>query len=186
MLLKKISMKNNKVFASVIACFCLLLAACSNTPEEYFDQAVLNSNMLFGFADDIQLRELEQPSATMENGKVVPMKRSKSMAEKIEFVEAALKKIKALKETAETKEMLQNSIALHEFVLPVYKNEYMQLAALYDNGAAKEQIEMQAKAIHDKYFQQYAALSDKLIVSGRAYAAKNGIKLNEVNPVPKF
>jgi hypothetical protein len=177
-------MKNSKVFASVIACICLLLAGCSNTPEEYFDQAVLNSNMLFGFADDIQLRQLESPGATMENGKVVPMKRSRVISDKIAFAEAALKKIKALKQTAETKEMLQHSIALHEYVLPVYKNEYMQLAALFDNGAAKEQIAAQAKVIHDKYFTQYAALSDKLITSGRAYAAKNNIKLKEINPVP--
>jgi hypothetical protein len=179
-------MKSNPLYVSIIACLCCLLYACSNTPQEYFGQAVLNSNMLFGFASDIELRQLESPSATMEEGKVVAMKRSKVITDKIEYVEAALKKIKGLNETAETKEMLENSIALHEYVLPVYKNEYMQLAGLYDKGASKEQIETQVKAIYDKYYQQYITLSEKLLTSGKAYAAKNGIQVQEVNPSPSF
>jgi hypothetical protein len=119
-------------------CCCLLFTACNTaTPERYFGVAVLSSNMFQGFADEGQLRDFESPSVKMaeNNGQPVPMQRSEVIGTKIEFVEGNFKDLKDLKETADTKDILQNSLALYEYVLPVYKNEYVQLAKLYDTGA---------------------------------------------------
>ena len=116
-----------------ILCFYLLplcMGCNSVTPEKCFDIAVLNSNMLVGFANEGQIRELESPSVKMsENGNgTVAMSRSDLVQAKVDFVEANLKKLKGLKETEDQKEMVQASLALHEYILPVYKTEYQQLA----------------------------------------------------------
>src|SRR6187200_2300676 len=126
-----------------ILCFYLLplcMGCNSVTPEKCFDIAVLNSNMLVGFANEGQIRELESPSVKMsENGNgTVAMSRSDLVQAKVDFVEANLKKLKGLKETEDQKEMVQASLALHEYILPVYKTEHQQLARLYDEGASKE------------------------------------------------
>ncbi len=72
---------------------------------------------------------------------------------------------------------MQASIALHEFVLPVYRNEYQQLAKLYDDGAAKEKIEALASGIGTKYGPGVAVLFERLTAAGKAYASKHDIKV---------
>jgi len=51
------------------------------------------------------------------------MSRSDVVQAKVDFVETNLKKLKGLKETEDQKEMVQASLALHEYILPVYKTE---------------------------------------------------------------
>jgi hypothetical protein len=178
--LQKIYMK--RFLFLVLAFFYYVAFASCNTasPEKYFSVAVLNSNMQFGFADDGLLRQFESPSVKMSEtgGDPVPMPRSEVLNDKLHFTEETLAKIKDLRETADTKDILQNSIDFHEFVIAVYKNEYAQLAKLYDESAPKEQIENQAKAIHDKYFTQYQGLYNQLISNGKLYADRHGIKVN--------
>jgi hypothetical protein len=172
----------NKNSASLYFLFCLgvLLPGCNTTtPEQYFDRAVLNSNMLTGFAGNGQLRQLESPSGTMDaNGQSVPLKRVDELNTKIKFLEDAFKKLKGLKKTDDTKDMLKTSLALYQYVLPVYKTEYLQLAKLYDDGAAKEQIQMLAQSIHDKYYLRYDELFTQLIGYGKVYAERHDIEVN--------
>jgi hypothetical protein len=162
--------------------FCLLLTACNTaTPENYFDRAVLNTNYFIGFANDGLQREMDQPSAKMVDGDVnhpVPMTRKEIIDGKIEYLEESLEKLKDLKETADTKEMLRTSIALYELILPVYKNEYQELAKLYDGIGGTEQIQIATEAIHDKYYNRFDDLYKKLIGIGKLYAAKHNIKVD--------
>jgi len=175
-------MKKIASFLVLIACYCLLLTACNTaTPENYFGEAVLTSNTLVGFANDGLQRELDQPSVKMVNGDVnnpVPMKRKEIIDGKIEYMEEQLGKIKKLKKTEDTKEMLEASISLYENTLPVYKNEYQQLARLYDDAAPKEQIQSLTQSINDKYYPRFDELYNKLIAVGKLYAEKNKIKVN--------
>ena len=173
----------NKYFGAWLwsFCYCMLLTSCYKpSPEKYFDIAVVNSNTLAGFADDGMLKELESPAVKIAGGSGKPpaMKRSEIMSAKIQIAEDNLKKVKLLKETGDTKDMLQTSIALYEYVLPVYKIEYTQLAALYDKRASKKLIQSQAQAIHDKYYAGYNELYTRLINIGKSYAQKNSIKVN--------
>ena len=55
----------------------------------------------------------------------------------MQSVEANLGKLKVLPDSEETREMVQISIRLHEFVLRAYKTEYLQLAKLYDEGESE-------------------------------------------------
>ncbi len=168
-----------KIIATAVVICSLLFAACNTaTPEEYFGIAVLNSNMINDFAGEGQLRQLESPSAVMdEKGQVVTGKRIDELNTRIQYLDESYKKLKGLKETEDAKSILQNSIALYDLVLPVYKNEYTKLATAYDKGVAKEELQRQAQAIHEKYAAQYETLYKNLIAAGKLYAAKHNIKV---------
>ncbi|MGC4100980.1 hypothetical protein [Ferruginibacter sp.] len=173
-------MKNciNSIF--ILLAFAGIFSSCNTaTPEKYFDVAVLNSNLFVGFADDGFFRQLQSPSVKMTaNGGTASMKRAEVVAAMIDNAEEGLKKVKGLSATESTKEMLQASQAMYEYILPILKNEYTQLAGLYDNGAANDKIEAQSKAIYDKYNKGFNDLYNKLIGMGKAYAAKNNIPVN--------
>jgi hypothetical protein len=162
------------------AIICLLFSSCSPKPEKYFDVAVLNANMVSDFGGRLEY-ELEHPSVTLVEGtkdQTRPMKRSEIIENKIQIVEEHFNEIKALKETDDSRDILKASIALHEYVLPVFKTEYRQLAGLYDNGAAKEEIATYQQSIWDKYGKRFSQLFEALTDAGKKYASKHDIKVN--------
>ena len=124
--------------------------------------------------------EMANPSVTLLEGtkdQTRPMKRSEIIEEKIKIVEDHLKDVKDLRETDDSRGILEASIALHEFVLPVFKTEYVQLAKLYDSGAAKEEIASYQQSIWDKYGNRFSQLFDALTDAGKKYATKHEIKV---------
>lgn len=161
--------------------FALVITGCQTaSPEQYFDRAVLNFNLVHGFAGNGIVRELDQPSVEMVNGnrdQVAPMKRKKIIDDKIAFFEANRRKVEDLKMTDDAKDILTASIALHDYVLPVYKNEYSQLAAAYDAGMAATKIEELVQSIHDKYSAGFEKRYLDLETAGKAYASKHDIKV---------
>jgi hypothetical protein len=162
-------------FASSILC-----TSCNSlSPEKTFEIAVLNSNMIVGFASDRLSRELESPSVKLvENNKTETMKRSEVIKSKIDFSEEVLGKLKGMKQTDDTKEMLNASVAVYEYILPVYKTEYQQLAKLFDENASEENIRAQTQAIHDKYYQQFDQHYNNLINIGKSFAQRHNIRVN--------
>ena len=99
-----------------------LFTACTNsTPENYFDKAVLNINMIRDFASETYTNRLISQNVKYDgvhtaNG---PEPATKDVNATVLWVEKNLKDIKDLKQTNETRDMLHTSIALFEFVLPV-------------------------------------------------------------------
>ena len=171
----------NYITVSLLFFACILCSSCNTaTPEKYFDVAVLNSNMLVGFASNGFLRQLDAPSSKLDpsTGNTLPVTRKELIGDRIKWLEEGYGKVKDLKETEETKEMLQSSAALYEYILPVYKKEYIELADLYDGNAASDKVEAKAKEINEKYFAGFNSLYDKLINIGKGYAAKHNIKVN--------
>jgi len=149
------------------------------TPEKAFDVAVLNSNMIVGFANTGMERELQSPSAKMGATKdeIVTMKRSEVVESKLKFLEENYEKLKDFAQTDDTKEIIRKSLALHEMIIPVYKNEYMQLAKLYDSNASESEIEKLSKSIRDKYFLKFESAYNQLISSGKSYAKEHSIEV---------
>jgi len=162
-------------------CICQFIACNSATPEEYFGVAILNHNMMHGFAGTGLQRELESPSVKMIDGNkdnIAPMKRKEIIDDKIKILEDNQEKLKALKETDDTRDMLKASAAIYDYVLPVYRNEYTQLAKLYDENSPGEKIQSYSQAISDKYYAGYQQLFQKLTTAGKTFADKHGIKVN--------
>jgi len=171
------------ILSRILVCWCFwFFSACTTpTPEKYFDLAMLNSNMMAGFASDGMQQELDNPAVKTAEGnknKAVHVKRKEVIDHKIEFLEANMKNIKLLKETMDSKDMLQAAIALSEYVLPVYKTEYQQLAKLYDKGANEKEIQSLTQAIHTKYYIGFNELFNTLAITGKSFADKHNIKVN--------
>lgn len=164
-----------------------LFASCSTDANKYFGVAVLNSNILYGFADDALQEQFAQPSSKLvdeKTGATAIMKRAEVLEMKINAVEDAYTKVKGLTVTDETKEMLRISRTMYEFVLPVLKNEYKQLAELYDNNAPEEKIKRLEQWIRSKYAGRFEELRDSVLQMGKLYAEENNIQVIEVNPAP--
>ncbi|WP_343673908.1 hypothetical protein [Chitinophaga sp.] len=155
------------------------LPACTNpTPENYFDTAVLNTNIINDFGSDALTKMLIAQNVKY-NGKLPngPNAATKLIDGKVQYIEKELVKIKDLKETEETKTMLQTSVALFEYVLPVYKNEYKALAKMSDDGGTQEDVLSLGKEIDEKYGERFDSLFDVLTAEGKKYAAAHDIKV---------
>ena len=170
------------VIGLVLTSCCWSFIACNSpAPGKYFDIAILNCNLMHGFAGTGLQRELESPSVKMIDGNkdnFAPMKRKEIIDDKIQMLEAIREKLKSLKETGDTRDILRTSSALYDYVLPVYKNEYMELARLYDENAPKESIDAFTQSISDKYYTGYEQLFQKLTLAGKSFAIKHDIKVN--------
>jgi hypothetical protein len=177
-----------KIITPLLIACSLLIACNSTTPEKAFGIAALNCNLLYGFAGSYELkRDLGTPQEKLvdeKTMKMAPVTRAEVIKEKLTGVEENYEKVKGLSITDDNKEMLNASTALYEYVLPVYKKEYTELAALYDAGATADKIEAMQKSITEKYEAKFLALYNAAWEAGKAYAAKHGIQVREVNPSP--
>ncbi len=177
-------------FFLLVPGFFQLTACADSSPENTFNTAVLSCNTIYDFATENLLRQFESPSVRMIDGdkaKFAPMKRKEVIEDKIQTVADYHKKISQLKETADSKEVIGASRALYDYVLPVYKKEYVELARLYDEGAAKEAISEYAQGIHDKYYPGFESLFDKMTAAGKLYAKKHNINVQwDIQTSPQF
>jgi hypothetical protein len=173
----------NRRFRTVLIVLAVgpLLSSCNNaTPENYFDEAVLNVNLITPFGGQAALYSMAHPSVKLVPGtkdQTAPMTRKEIVEDQIQRVEQNLTKIKALPESEETRDMVQTSIKLHEFVLPVYNTEYRELAKLYDEGGSQQDRISKAQEIDTKYLAANNALFSRLVELGKAYAEKHHIKV---------
>ena len=165
-------------------------ACTDSSPENTFNTAVLSCNMIHDFASNGFLRQLESPSVQMVGGdpnNTAPMKRKEVIEKKIQQISDYHSKVKKLKETDDSKEVIGASRALYDYVLPVYEKEYRELARLYDEGAAKESIATFAQGIQDKYYPGFANLFDKVTTAGKLYAKKHNINVQwDIQTSPQF
>lgn len=165
------------MYLFILGAFLGFTACTTATPENYFDRAVLNTNMFNDFASERFTKQLIAQNVKHEGIPATPRAAETIVDNKAKYIEKALKDIKALKQTDETKEMLQTSIALHEMVLPVYQNEYMALAKLCDSGAPNDDVSALALEIENKYAAKFEDLFIKLTNLGKAYAKANNINV---------
>jgi hypothetical protein len=171
-------MKKYIVLSVLVLASCLITACNTATPENYFDRAVLNCNMMTGFANSGLQRMLDQPSAKLVAGskdQTAPMKRTEVITADLEYLTAAFEKVKSLPVTEDSKDILQTSTDLYQYVLPVYKNEYMQLAKLYDEGAAPDKLKAMLQLIEQKYSAGFRTRYDAVMNAGKPYAARHNI-----------
>lgn len=165
-----------------------LLQSCGNdSPQQCFNIAALNSNLLYDLTGNGFQRELASPSEKLVDEKTMamaPMKRTEEVNDKIKLTEENYQKVKSLSTSDDAKEMVTASNALYEMALPMLRNEYTQLAALYDENAPADKIAAMEKNINDKFAAKFKALYEALHKAGMDYAAKHGMNVREVNPTP--
>lgn len=171
----------NRLFPLVAAICCFSTSCDLSRPDEIFGKAVLNLNMFHGFAGRGMEGQLKQPSMKLAeggSGKVVQMRRKEVVDDKILFAENSRAKVAKLKQTDETKAMIETSLAVYDFIIPVYKNEYQELARLHDEGAPQTEIDTLAASIREKYAEGYQTRMDAVVTAAKPYADKHGLKVN--------
>ncbi|RZJ58332.1 MAG: hypothetical protein EOO45_26815 [Flavobacterium sp.] len=170
----------NKLSVGFMIFYCsVFFISCTATPEKYFDVAVLNSNMLVGFANKSLSREMEMPTARMSaDGEILAMSRKAVIEDKIVFSKKVLSDIKGLPNSSDAVDITTSALKLYEFVIPVYEGEYMKLAEMYDSSAAAEEIRSFDDRLKDKYSGPFQLLYNDLIGKGKLYAARHKIKVN--------
>ena len=173
----------------ILACVGTFFSCNTATPNEIFSIAVLNANMLHGFAGEGMNRQLESPGVKLVKGsntQTEDLPRMELIETKIQFLEDAMVKIKKLPRDGDAKDIVHASIALYEFALPVYKSEYLQLAQLYDSGAGAEQTVAFANSLNDKYYPRFEALHQNLTTAGKDYASRHKIDVQwDVSTSPR-
>lgn len=159
---------------------CLVVSCEKATPRDYFDRAVLNCNLLHGFAGPGLERELQDPSVKLADAsgtKTVPMTRKEVVDGRLQAAEEAYEKLGTLPETDETRALLKASLAVYDFVLPVYRAEYQQLARLYDGDAPAKEIATFQQGIRTKYQSGFDSRMEALTALAKAFAEKHAIKV---------
>jgi len=151
----------------------LFFTACqSPSPETFFGKVVLNS---YG-------KQLEQETvefADMPSSKKVGDEAQKSVGIKIQVVEKALKDIKELNVSDDdAKALKEQSIALFEKVLPVYKNEYTAYAKLCDGKGSAEEKQALLQKIEKNDMPSINSVFDNVYALGKAYAEKHNLNVN--------
>lgn len=160
---------------------CSVSSCESPTPNDYFGRTVLNLNFFRGFADGMMEGQLKQPSMKLSDGagsEVVPMTRKEVVDDKIQFAEDSFGKVKRLKETDETRALIRASKAVYEYIIPVYRGEYQELARLYDTEAPQAEIDALSQSIREKYGAGYQQRMDAVLAAAKPYAEKNGLRVN--------
>ena len=166
----------------VAIAFSLCLQSCSESADKFFGIAVLNTNMINDFGTPILAKHINDNTIEFDD---IPSSKNKGdeavndVKNKILYLEKSLNDIKALADGDEMRKKIKNeSIALYEFVIPVYKNEYMSYAKLCDSKAPQEQKDEIIKAIEQKYYADFEAKYESLLSNGKAFAQQNNINVN--------
>lgn len=160
----------------------LCLQSCAEDPDKFFGVAVLNTNTMSDFGTPILAKHINDETkefADIPSSKKNGDEAIKHIQNNILYMEKSLNDIKALNDNSEErKEIKQRSIALYEFALPVYKNEYTAYAKLCDAKAPQEQKDELIKTIEEKYNagfeERYAALLEK----GKSFAKDNNLNVD--------
>jgi len=158
------------------------LQSCNEDPDRFFGVAVLNTNTISDFGTPILAKHINDETvefADIPSSKKKGDEATQYVVRNLSYMEKSLKDIKALGEGGDDrKEIKAQSIALYEYVIPVYKNEYTAYAKLCDTKAPQEQKDEIIKSIAQKYNAEFERKYGQLLASGKTFADKNGIQVD--------
>lgn len=167
---------------TILTLLTLFFSACSETPERFFDIAILNTNMINDFASEDLARHINDETKEYPD---IPSSKKKgdeaavSLNNKILYLEQSLEKVKKLSASGEEeKEIKALSQQLYELVIPVYKNEYLTYAKLCDSKGSQSAKDEIIKNIDEKYGTRFEEHFNALMEKGKAYAQEHNIQVN--------
>ena len=159
---------------------CMLLSCSKPSPENYFDRAVLNSNLIARFGEE-ELSEFVKRPAQAYNPGTKQMEKStyvEAFQGNIDRVKDFQKKMLKLPVTDETSNMITASKKFYEFVLDKYENDYVRILKMKDDGRNMAAVQKAIREFDQKYKAEFIQLQGTLIQHGLEYATKHGIKVN--------
>lgn len=174
---------------SLILLSSVLLFSCKPTAEEYFGKAALNCNTFSRFGS-YEIKEFLASPPQTYNADKKAMEPS-SFQDYLKFgvvkdAEENYDEVKGLPVTDDTRKMITASLALYEFCISKYQNEYMQIAKMKDEKRPQPEIDAALKRFDEANIQEFAKKYEGAWSEGLAYAKANGIEVQTVNTSPTF
>ncbi|WP_343522025.1 hypothetical protein [Pedobacter sp.] len=180
--MKKLQALSQKSRVAILVLLTLFFSACSETPDRFFDIAILNTNMINDFATADLARHINDETKEypdMPSSKKKGNEAATSVNNKILYLEQSLEKVKKLSASGEEeKEIKTLSQQLYELVIPVYKNEYLTYAKLCDSKGSQATKDEIVKNINEKYGARFELNFNALMEKGKVYAQKHNIQVN--------
>lgn len=165
---------------AAVALFAFSAQSCAEPADKFFSTAILNTNMISDFATPTLAKHINDETVEFPD---IPSSKKKGdeagklLQNNILYLEKSLNDIKALNASSDDRKAIkEKSIALYEFVIPVYKNEYTNYAKLCDSKADQAQKEALENAIEQKYAAKFEKMYIDLLETGKVFADEN--KLN--------
>ena len=180
--MNKLQALSQKSGFTILILITLFLSACSETPDRFFDIAILNTNMINDFASADLARHINDetkeypdiPSSKKKGNEAVT-----NLNNKILYLEQSLDKVKKLSASGDEEKEIKNlSQQLYELVIPVYKNEYLAYAKLCDGKGSQAAKDELIKSIDQKYGARFEQNFNALMEKGKVYAQKHNIQVN--------
>lgn len=163
-----------------------LFSSCNSTsPNDYFNKAALNSNLVTAYYKPNFFREIlelknQDRLIIYQGNKNQPATAEEYLKFRLPDLDKNLSEIKALKKTDETRDMLEASIAYFEHANGVFKNDYPKIAKMIDANRPQSEIQQEVEKVFASNDKQIFEKSERLRTTAEAYAAKNGIAVKRV------
>jgi hypothetical protein len=161
---------------------CVILQSCAEPADNFFGVAVLNTNTITDFGTPILAKHINDQTVEFAD---IPSSKKKGnealtyVQNNLLYMEKSLKDIKALSAGDDSrKDIKEKSVALYEFVIPVYKNEYSAYARLCDSKAPQAQKDEIIAKIEKMYNAGFETRYSALLSVGKAFAAENNLNVN--------
>ncbi len=176
----------NTIVKSKQSLVLLMLTVCFQgcnmyTPENYFGRTTLNTNRYhnLGARDFAEMKASKKANmlygSFSEGGfKTTESYETHIRGMKMTFLEEDIKKIKELKVTPETEDLIQTSLEVFEFVKSIYENDYIEIAKLMDKKASSEDLDAAMMKLENSV-NQYHIKRETLMEIAIPYAKQNKI-----------
>lgn len=149
-----------------------------NTPEEYSNQAALNTNEITCFGTYYFEGYQEYLKKVSGPGKVTNCE--EYLKNSIARAEKNLEKVKKLQPTPETKPMLDASAILYNYVLTSYKEAHLKIAKMIDKHEPEKNINEALTELDTKPYDAFIEKYNKLWKLADIYAKDNNIAVEKM------
>ena len=174
---------NHRNFRTALFLFALVFAlftSCNRpSPDQFFQTTILNTNILHGFGSERYTKSLLAETvefADMPDSKKKGNEAQQVVELKIAYIEQTIKKIEDNEAPDEDGEAIkQKSLELFNYVLPVYKKDYLELATMCDKRQSENEINEKSDQIIQTYGPTFEEKYVNLIGLGEQYASKHHI-----------
>jgi len=160
----------------------VLTQSCSSDkPEDYFAKTTLNVNKYsnMGSADFQQIIEIQSVNAMYAevDGEFVPTNSYEAHVKtlKVYEIEKDIEKIKNLRATEDTKEMINASLEVFNFVKSKYETDYVKIAKLMDDKVDQNKTDLAIRDFENQNLQELNEKINALHDIAIPYAKNNGM-----------
>jgi len=176
----------NKLKVLTLFFLVIITQSCSvDKPESYFGKTTLNVNKYidFGSVDFQRMIEMQSKNGLYANidGKFITSSDNFETHVKtymIPNIETDIENVKKLKPTEDTKELIEASLKVYNFVKSKYETDYIKIAKLLDQKADVAVIEGAIKELEEQNLDELAKKIDALHKIALPYAKANGIEVS--------